>query len=312
MFNAQNTTPPVDERFIITIRATAGMTFYYPSSGLNNTPISWGDGQSGVYSGGVQTHTYVNAGDYQIINSGVITDFNFWYISSVSASNIITVDNGGSLCDNITNCKIMFAYCVNLISVNATFENVVNGYQMFLGCSSLTSLPSATFNSLVENDNIFQNSLEITSLPSATFNSLTNINQMFSNLSKLNDLSSATFANVTNGYRAFYPSVTSLTALPSATFEKLETAEAMLYGCSSLTALPSATFKSLTSGLYMMYGTKINTVDYSNILIRTESANPPNNTIFWGGNAKYNNSAISARASLISRDNWNFTDGGLE
>lgn len=277
----------VDTRFIITVRVTAGYTFYYPSAGLNNTTISWGDGQSGVYSGGVQTHTYTNAGDYQIVNSGVMSNFNFYTIATTSRNSIIRVDNGGIFLDTIVNPSTMFRQCTNLTTVYGTFKAATQCVGTFYVCTNLTSLPTATFENCTYNYEQFINCYNLTSLPKATF------------------------AKLETGQESFNGCI-SLVTLPLCTFENMVQSNYMFKGCTSLKLLPFVTFAKLVDGRGTFDRCTLNTVDYSNILIRTAAVNPPNSTSFNGGYSKYNSTAVAARASLITNDLWIISDGGLE
>lgn len=236
---------------------------------------------------------------------------------------------------NLTNGNIMFNNSsVSTLSPTMTFPNLTIGTQMFQG-SKLTTVPiGTTFNSLINGWRLFQGS-ELSYLPEGvTFANTTDVRLMFSE-SKLSSIpNSISFNHVTNGYYTFYrtlikrlpdtmllPNLTNgdimfnnslLEELPSSmTLDNL-TIGTQMFQSTKLTTLPiGITLRSLTDGWRMFEAVTLNTSRYSQLLIDMNTYNTNNNVRFHGGFSKYNSTAVSARASLISRG-WTITDGGLE
>ncbi len=113
--------PPPDLRFIFTVRVTAGQSFTLPtvSNGSYDAKIEWGDGQEDdftVWNAPERTHTYVNAGDYDIVISG--TEFRGWQVNNYADRlKIIEIKNWGML--RLGTGNAAFYGCENL-TVSAT------------------------------------------------------------------------------------------------------------------------------------------------------------------------------------------------
>lgn len=135
-----------DLRFIFTVRVTAGQSFTLPtvSNGSYDAKIEWGDGQEDdltVWNAPEITHTYVNAGDYDIAISGVFTG---WSVNNYADRlKIVEVKQWGCLLLGTGNGA--FHGCGNL-SITATDLLDTSGCNsfadMFRNCSSITTIPN--------------------------------------------------------------------------------------------------------------------------------------------------------------------------
>lgn len=95
-------------------------------------------------------------------------------------------------------------------------------------------------------------------------------------------------------------------------FESLLNGNTMFAYITSVISFPSTiNFKNINNGGAIFYRTTISTVSYSNLLINLEANNANTAVTFDGGYSKYNSSASSARANLITRG-WTIYDLGLE
>jgi surface protein len=88
----------------------------------------------------------------------------------------------------------------------------------------------------------------------------------------------------------------------------------MFYNCNSLTNLTGISTWNISKVSDMsqfVNNATLNTTEYSNALIYWSTLNLNSNINFKYGSTKYNSSASSARASIISNKTWTISDGGL-
>jgi len=112
-------------------------------SSLNYT-IDWGDGTAiqTVTSQGHQTHTYANAGVYDVKISGTFSRFFFSSANYSQKRRLTDIKQWGNL--NYENFENAFQSCIGLTSVSATdtpnTPSSFNFVNMFNGCTNLTSV----------------------------------------------------------------------------------------------------------------------------------------------------------------------------
>ena len=82
------------------------------------------------------------------------------------------------------------------------------------------------------------------------------------------------------------------------------------FGCTSLTTIPLLNLSSVTNATNMFLGVTLTTQSYSDFLINLATLPLQSGVSFHGGNSKYNPTAATARAYLISNFGWTITDGG--
>jgi surface protein len=88
----------------------------------------------------------------------------------------------------------------------------------------------------------------------------------------------------------------------------------MFYNCNSLTNLTGISTWNISKVSDMsqfVNNASLNTTEYSNALIYWSTLNLNSNINFRYGGTKYNSSASSARASIITNKTWTISDGGL-
>ena len=144
---------------------------------------------------------------------------------------------------------------------NFNTANVTNMYEMFSGCSSLTSLNLSNFNTsnVTNMDAMFYRCSSLTSLNLSNFNTsnVTNMCWMFYGCSSLIslDLSHFNTSNVTDLSLMFY-GCSSLTNLNLSHFNtsNVTNMSSMFNGCSSLTTLNLSNFNTANvTGMYSMF-----------------------------------------------------------
>ena len=255
-------------------------------SATNFQPLKvyWGDGSSSdiaTYNSPLLTKTYISSGIYNVLVVG--SSFSFYWNNNPESRKLINIVKNGN---------------------NAFITSAFNG------CSNNKSIGDDVdkLNSITNGSNMFYQN-QLTSLPSGlTLNSITNGTYMFSG-NKLTSLPSGmTLNSITNGGNMFYQN--QLTSLPSGLTLNSITNGTYMFSGNKLTSLPSGmTLNSITNGGNMFNGNTISTPRYSQLLIDMNINNPINNVVFHGGSSKYNSSATTARANLVSRG-WIITDGG--
>ena len=202
-------------------------------------------------------------------------------------------------------CEELFSNFEKLIQIN--FNNnfntskVTNMFQIFLNCSSLTSLDLSSFNTANVTNivGIFNRCSSLTSLDLSSFNTVnvTYMGSMFSGCSSLTslDLSSFNTANVINmgGMFRYCSSFTSLD-LSSFNTSKVTNMGGMFEWCSSLTNLDLSNFNTA------------NVTDMSYMLSSCESLSSLNISNFNTLNLTTMSSMFSNCSSLTNLDLSNF------
>ena len=113
-------------------------------------------------------------------------------------------------------------------------------------------------------------------------------------------------ADASNQYRG----CTALTTVPLFNLSKVTDATNMFLGCTSLTTVPLFDLSKVTNATSMFLDVTLTTQSYSDFLINLATLPLQSGVSFHGGNSKYNPTAATARAYLISNFGWTITDGG--
>ena len=170
-----------------------------------------------------------------------------------------------------------------------------NQSNCYYGCTFLTvSATDSPFANVIQADSMFRRCFSIVLTEFMDFESVTDGNSMFRECNNaINIPLGMEFSSLQRGANLFFQITGTITA-PSLNFE----------------SLPAGGFPSGIANAF--YNGVVSTVDYSNILIRAEANNPNNNIRFDAFQlSKYNSSAVTARANLVSRG-WTLSDAGLE
>ncbi len=226
-----------------TVQVTANKTvdftnWYYSGNTLpSSTTIDWGDGTAKTVTTdpyGI-THTYTNAGTYQIKMSSVTGELVFPgfeddgsclrsvdYVSTtwVGADDLNFSDNG-----MFKNCSNLTSIPANIFASLTTQENFAG---CFDGCSSLTSIPNGLFSAnanAINFNSCFRNCSSITSIPANLFTTTKlsgaqNFSSCFNGCSSLTSIPATLFTlntNATNFYGCF-KNCTSITSVPATLF----------------------------------------------------------------------------------------------
>jgi surface protein len=113
-----------------------------PSTGVYNALVSWGDGTTSMLTSYTQgLHNYTSPGVYTINITGLFQGFSFG--GSGDPNKLLQISQFGSL--SFANQGGYFWGCSNLIITASDILNltgVTNMLHMFVGCSSLTTIPN--------------------------------------------------------------------------------------------------------------------------------------------------------------------------
>ena len=264
---------------MIVATTTASETFTIPCQnvGTFNAIIDWGDSSTPstitAYNDADLAHVYNSPGDHVIRITGTFPNIYF--------------NNGGD--------KLKVKSVENLGEVGWTRLN-----RAFFGCTNMTSFTAGTTDTSAVTDIsvMFYNCTGLTSLDISGINTtlVTNMWIMFRNCTGLTSL------DVTNFNTA---SVTDISS--------------MFYNCTSLTDIIGVDTFNIggldSTGDLSSFALNVSlpTARYDALLLAWEAQDPfdgmsPNfgSSTYTGGGA-----VATARASLISRDGWTITDGGV-
>lgn len=265
---------------------SASNTFVLPiiKSTTESVKIYWGDGTSSMGVNGDNTHVYAASGVYTVkIESRI---FGGIYFNKLGDKAKIT---------KIAN----YGQGVSRLNIGS-----------FYGCSSLLSI---AIGNIVSNgadaSNQYRSCTALTTVPLFNLSSVTNASAMFAYCAALTTVPLLNLSSVTNASTMFYL-CSSLTTVPLFDLSKVTNASNMFYQCTALTTVPLLNLSSVTNATGMFQNCTLTTTSYSDFLINLATLPLQNGVSFHGGNSKYNPTAATARAYLISNFGWTITDGG--
>ena len=264
---------------------SASNTFVLPiiKATTETVKIYWGDGTNSIGVNGNNTYVYAASGVYTVkIESKIFGGLYF--------------NNGGD--------KAKITKVVS--SGRGVVRSVTNS---FFGCTSLTTIPLLNLSSVTNATNMFYQCTGLTTIPLFNLSSVTNAQNMFYQCTGLTTIPLFNLSSVTNAQNMFF-GCTSLTTIPLLNLSSVTNAYAMFFGCTSLTTIPLLNLSSVTNATNMFLGVTLTTQSYSDFLINLATLPLQSGVSFHGGNSKYNPTAATARAYLISNFGWTITDGG--
>src|SRR5574344_147063 len=171
------------------------------------------------------TGTYPVAGWFGIICSDTISYF------------CTRLSGMGKLPTITTSGYQMFHGCTALTSIDTSaFTNVTSASYMFQGCTSLASIDTSAFTNVTSASYMFQGCTSLASIDTTAFTNVTNAREMFHGCTALTSIDTAAFTNVTNASYMFW-NCTSLASIDASAFTNVTNAEDMFSGCTSLTKI---------------------------------------------------------------------------
>ena len=249
--------------------ATAIRFEYNNVSVTSGTILSTATSQYPIY-GNMDGTTWVVSTPANRINANAYCDYMFIgtynSITRTYQSALTSIDFGDNFnTANVTSMNDMFLGCSSLTSLNLSNFNTTNVTDMcgmFYWCNNLNSLNLSNFNTsnVRRMEFMFYNCSSLTSLTLSNFNTanVTDMENMFSNCSSLTSLNLSSFntSNVTDMSDMFYD-CSSLTSLNLSNFNtsNVRRMEFMFYNCSSLTSLTLSNFNTANvTNMYGMFG----------------------------------------------------------
>ena len=124
---------------------------------------------------------------------------------------------------------------IEVIGANTTNVTIMD--RVFLGCTSLTSVPLFDTANVTDMNRMFMNCSTISTVPLFNTSNVTNISSMFYGCTSLTTVPLFNTSNVTNT-SSMFTSCTSLTSVPLFNTGNVTNASHMFSGCSALTAIP--------------------------------------------------------------------------
>ena len=246
--------------------------------------IYWGDGTISIGVNGNNTHVYAAIGIYTVkIEAKIFGGVAFNNTQDKAKITKITSFGRGVIRSLVTS----FYGCSSLLSIDIgnIVSNGTNAYAMFDQCSKLTTVPLFDLSKVTNASFMFYQCVSLTTVP-------------------LFDLS-----KVTNASYMFYQCA-SLTTVPLFDLSSVTNTANMFAQCTALTTVPLFDLSKVTNAANMFFGVTLTTQSYSDFLINLATLPLQSGVSFHGGSSKYNPTAATARAYLISNFGWTITDGG--
>ena len=145
-------------------------------------------------------------------------------------------------------------------------SQVTNMYNMFEGCSSLTSIPALDTSKVTNMQYMFSNCKGLTTIPALNTSQVTNMSAMFNDCSNLISIPTLDTSKVTNMFYMFYD-CSRLNSIPALDTSKVINMSHMFNACTSLTSIPALDTSKVTNMNSMFNGctslTTIESIDFS-------------------------------------------------
>jgi len=289
---------------------SASNTFVLPivKAASETVKIYWGDGTNSTGVNGDNTHVYAASGVYTVkIESRLFGGIYFNNLGDKAKITKITSFGHGvirSLASSFYGCSSLLSIDVgNIVSNGADASN------QYRGCTALTTVPLLNLSSVTNAYAMFANCTTLTTVPLFNLSSVTNAYTMFYQCTSLTTVPLFDLSSVTNASYMFYQ-CTTLTTVPLFNLSNCTSTHSMFRQCTALTTVPLFDLSKVTNATSMFLGVTLTTQSYSDFLINLATLPLQSGVSFHGGNSKYNPTAATARAYLISNFGWTITDGG--
>ena len=295
---------------------SAGTTITLPLYGTVNVVVDWGDSQSDTYSTtGDKTHTYASEGTYMVSITGVLTQFGNgynWYSNGDKLAKVTSFGNIG-----LTSLSGAFRGSTNLTEVPSSLPvGIINLSESFnsTGQGSITNLNSWDVSNVTDMRYMFYGANAFNqNIGNWDVSNVTDMRYMFYGASAFNqDIGSWDVSSVTYMRSMFHDATAFNQNIGSWDVGSVTNMRWMFrYANAFNHDIGSWDVSSVIDMDGMFDSVTLSTANYDALLIGWDALELTNNVIFSGGNSKYSNGiAATARASIISTDNWTITDGG--
>lgn len=229
------------------------------TSAIVNCLVDWGDGTLSRVFSGYPSHTYDEAGVYDVSITGTVTIMRANQSPELNyiRPTITAVKQWGNL--GLVKMRYGFYYCANLRTIalpgEDSFKSLVSIYNCFQNCTSLESIPEAMFEGTPIEDpySAFSGCSTLKEVPARLFagcTAATRFSMIFKNCSSLTTIAPDAFegCNPEEGFlQGFYG--TAITSIPEGLFASCTSSENFsnaFANCASLTSIPENLFSGLT------------------------------------------------------------------
>ena len=173
---------------------------------------------------------------------------------------------------NVTDMYNMFDGCTNLTTISELdTSKVTNMESMFINCSNLTTIPLLNTSNVTDMYNMFGNCSSLTTIPLLDTSNVTNMGWMFDSCSSLTTIPLLDTSNATNMNQMF-GNCSSLTTIPQLDTSSVTDMTYMFDGCTKLTTIPLLNTSNVTN-MYRMFDGCPNLSDDSLNIIMQMCAN---------------------------------------
>jgi len=289
---------------------SASNTFVLPiiKDTTETVKIYWGDGTNSTGVNGNNTHVYAASGIYTVkIESRLFGGIYFNNLGDKAKITKIASYGQGVSRLNMGS----FYGCSSLLSIDIgnIMSNGADASSQYRGCTALTTVPLLNLSSVTNAYAMFAYCTTLTTVPLFNLSSVTNAYTMFYECTSLTTVPLFDLSSVTNASYMFYL-CTTLTTVPLFNLSNCTSTHSMFRQCTALTTVPLFDLSKVTNATSMFLGVTLTTQSYSDFLINLATLPLQSGVSFHGGNSKYNPTAATARAYLISNFGWTITDGG--
>ena len=289
---------------------SASNTFVLPiiKAASEVVKIYWGDGTNSTGVNGNNTHVYAAGGVYTVkIEAKIFGGVAFNNLGD--KAKITKIANYGQ---GVSRLNIASFYgCSSLLSIDIgnIVSNGVSASNQYRGCTALTTVPLFNLSSVTNAAAMFAYCTALTTVPLFNLSNCTSTQSMFYECTSLTTVPLFDLSKVTDASYMFYL-CTSLTTVPLFNLSNCTSTHSMFRQCTALTTVPLFDLSKVTNATSMFLGVTLTTQSYSDFLINLATLPLQSGVSFHGGSSKYNPTAATARAYLISNFGWTITDGG--
>lgn len=143
---------------------------------------------------------------------------------------------------------------VEVLPFRLDISQATNLFQVFNGCSSLTSVPDMDTSHVTSMYGMFGGCSSLTSVPDMDTSQVTSMVALFNNCSSLTSVPDLDISQVTENLTSMFRNCSSLTTVPDLGTSQTKGMSYMFYGCSSLTSVPDLYTSQVTNMHSMFYG----------------------------------------------------------
>src|SRR5574344_1053781 len=170
-------------------------------------------------------------------------------------------------------------FCTRLSGMGKLPTITTSGYQMFHGCTALTSIDTSAFTNVTSASYMFQGCTSLASIDTTAFTNVTNAREMFQGCTSLASIHASVFTNLTSPTYKLH-GCTALTSIDTAAFTNVTDASFMFFKCTSLASIDTTAFTNVTDASFMFWNCTSLTKIYMLNNIFSLASEPTGNNYF--------------------------------